>query len=208
MARPTQSSVSVPTEQRLLDAAERLFGAAGFNGVALSDVAAGAGIRRPSLLYHYPTKETLYLAVLERAFGEIQALVITSVRVEDTLADRVDRLVDHLVDFAQRRRPVVELVLRALVTREDPGHGTTSEELAGLIAALEMAVVSAGASPILARAALLQIVSANLVRAAAGDFGDRLWREDHTRELAHLLLVPGPSAPPRARPKNASKSPA
>jgi len=207
MARPTQSSVSVPTEQRLLDAAERLFGAAGFNGVALSDVAAGAGIRRPSLLYHYPTKETLYLAVLERAFGEIQALVITSVRVEDTLADRVDRLVDHLVDFAQRRRPVVELVLRALVTREDPGHGTTSEELAGLIAALEMAVISAGASPILARAALLQIVSANLVRAAAGDFGDRLWREDHTRELAHLLLVPGPSAPPRARPKNTSKSP-
>lgn len=195
MARPTHASVSVPTEQRLLDAAERLFGAAGFSGVALADVAADAGIRRPSLLYHYPTKETLYLAVLKRAFGEIQNLVITSVRVEDTLADRVDRLVDELIDFARRRRPVVELVLRALVTRDDPGHGTTSEELAGLIAALEMAVISAGASPTLARAALLQIVSANLVRAAAGDFGDRLWREDHTRELAHLLLVPTPPAP-------------
>lgn len=196
MARPTQASVSVPTEQRLLDAAERLFGAAGYNGVALADVAADAGIRRPSLLYHYPTKETLYLAVLKRAFGEIQGLVITSVRVADTLTDRVDRLVDELVDFAHRRRPVVELVLRALVTRDDPGHATTSEELAGLIAALEMAVISAGASPTLARAALLQIVSANLVRAAAGDFGDRLWREDHTRELAHLLLVPSPPAPP------------
>jgi AcrR family transcriptional regulator len=197
MARPTRSENETPTTDRLLDAAERLFGAAGFHGVALADVAANAGIRRPSLLYHFETKEVLYLAVLERGFREIRGLVMASVRLDDTLDDRVDRLVDQLVDFAAHRRGVVEMVLRALVTRDDPGHALTSEELAGLIGALEMAVVSAGASPSLARGALLQIVSAHLVRTAAGEVGERLWREDHTRELAHRLLV-APEVPATA----------
>jgi AcrR family transcriptional regulator len=197
MARPIRTPDEVPTEQRLLDAAEQLFGAAGFEGVALADVAAQAGIRRPSLLYHFETKEALYRAVLKRGFAEIHLLVMASVHVDDTLADRVDRLVDQLVDFANRRRGVVEMVLRALVTKDDPGHGTTSEELAGLVGALEMAVVSAGASAELARGALLQIISAHLVRTAAGEAGVRLWREDRTRALAHLLLV-GAATPPVA----------
>lgn len=189
MARPVRSPTDIPTEQRLLDAAEHLFGGAGFHGVALADVAAEAGIRRPSLLYHFETKDALYRAVLKRGFVEIHALVLASARLDDTLADRVDRLVDQLMDFARQRRGVLEMVLRALVTRDDPGHASASEELSGLLGALEMAVVSAGANPTLARAALLQIVAAHLVRTAAGDVGDRLWREDRTRELAHLLLV-------------------
>jgi AcrR family transcriptional regulator len=199
MARPTHDENETPTTERLVDAAEHLFGAAGFHGVALADVAAIAGIRRPSLLYHFETKEVLYLAVLERGFREIRELVMSSVRIEDTLTDRLDRLVDQLVGFAARRRGVVEMVLRALVTRDDPGHALTSEELDGLIGALEMAVVSAGASPALARAALLQIVSAHLVRTAAGEAGERLWREDRTRELARrLLAVPETSVPAKA----------
>lgn len=196
MVRPTQASVTVPTETRLLDAAERLFGASGLHGVILADVAAVAGITRPSLLYHFPTKEVLYLAVLRRGFGEIRSLVVQSVRIDDTLEARIDRLIDRLVAFVAERRGVVELTLRALVTADDPGHGVTAEELAGLVGALEMAVISAGANATLARAALLQIVSAYLVRAAAGEVGERLWREDRTRELAHLLL--GTPADPRA----------
>jgi len=200
MARPTRSPHDISTADRLLDAAEQLFGAAGFHGVALADVAQAVGIRRPSLLYHFETKEALYLAVLKRGFREIRTLVMTSVRLDDTLDERVDRLVDQLVEFAARRRGVVEMVLRALVTRDDPGHMLTSEEFAGLVGALEMAVVSAGASAELARAALLQIISAHLIRTAAGEVGERLWREDRTHALAHLLLV-APKATTAARPK-------
>lgn len=201
MARPVRSPTETPTEERLLDAAERLFGAAGFHGVALAEVAQDAGIRRPSLLYHYDTKEALYLAVLKRGFEQIHALVMESVKPEDSLEDRVDRLVDQLVAFANRRRGVVEMVLRALVTKDDPGHASTSEELAGLIGALEMAVVTAGANPELSRAALLQIVSTHLVLTAAGDVGRRLWREDRTRALAHLLLVAPAAGSPEVRAK-------
>lgn len=54
------------TAQRLLDAAERLFGERGFEGTTLRDVAGAVGIREPGIYNHFANKEALYCAVLER----------------------------------------------------------------------------------------------------------------------------------------------
>ena len=57
----------VETVERALDVAEHLFAERGFRGTSLRDVADAAGIRAPSLYNHFPAKEALYEAVLERA---------------------------------------------------------------------------------------------------------------------------------------------
>lgn len=62
--------MAVDSSQRLLDAARAVFAEHGFHGARLQDVAGRAGVRHPTLLYHYGSKEGIYAAVIEDAFAD------------------------------------------------------------------------------------------------------------------------------------------
>ncbi len=52
-------------QEQILRAAERLFGRYGLEGVAIEAIATELGLSKQNLLYYYPSKEQLYLAVLD-----------------------------------------------------------------------------------------------------------------------------------------------
>ena len=61
-----KSSIREINERAILAAAEAVFAERGFGGATMSAIAARAGSPKANIHYYFPTKETLYRAVVER----------------------------------------------------------------------------------------------------------------------------------------------
>ena len=59
------------TADRILDAAECLFAEHGFAGTAVRDIAARVSLNPASLYNHFPGKQDLYAAVLDRGLPPV-----------------------------------------------------------------------------------------------------------------------------------------
>lgn len=93
--------------ERLLAVATELFAERGFHGTSLQAVAEAVGIRKPSLLYHFPSKDALRDAVLDTMLGHWRAdiaAVLARSRVRDQLTDVLAAMVAYFSEAPQRAR--------------------------------------------------------------------------------------------------------
>ncbi|MFQ5655535.1 MAG: TetR/AcrR family transcriptional regulator [Planctomycetota bacterium] len=105
------------TKDRILDAAERCFAEAGFNGTSLRTVTARAGVNLAAVHYHFGSKDGLFQAVFCRRLGPLN---------EERLL-----LLRECEARAGRGAPHLEGVLEAFVTpvinlAHDPSRGGPS----------------------------------------------------------------------------------
>lgn len=60
-------------KNEILDAAERLFGAKGYDGTSTGDILDVVGIARGTLYYHFKSKEEMLDAMIDRMMGQMTA---------------------------------------------------------------------------------------------------------------------------------------
>lgn len=135
MSRPSRKE----REQRfrtdlVLEAAESIFGAQGFQGASMEDIAKQAELSVGSLYNVFPGKEALFAAVIERRQEEFLVDAEAAIAGERSALGKLDRLVDFAFTYFERHEHVFQLYLSATSgflwnIRRTLGEGTFQRQL-------------------------------------------------------------------------------
>jgi AcrR family transcriptional regulator len=123
--------------REILDQAMTLFGEAGYRGASLREIATRCGLSHPGLLHHFPTKQSLLLAVLEHRDEVDDTLLLTGRTGLAFLRGLVD-----LAAINATRPGIVELftVLSAEATAADhPAHTYFARRYQTTVRTIELA---------------------------------------------------------------------
>ena len=193
MARPKQNENDVETRDRVLSAAEHEFGRVGFDRARLEDIAKTAGISRPSLLYHFESKDKLYERVVRTVFNKLGELFLESIKDSGDFKERIDRVIVRYIAFVDDHPAVAMIVLRELLDASKFSRRIIRSEVLPLLDEIAGFVERDGKSfmprgmPV--RPIITQIAMTVLLRSATGELKDALYGDANaTRTIVSAML--------------------
>ncbi len=115
---------------RILREATRLFAERGFDGCSIQAVAESAGIRRPTLVYHFGSKDQLREAVLDQVLtrwkNDLPAMMSAAT---GGTGDRLDTAMTALMSFFLEDPNRARLLVREMLDRPEAVRGLLKEHL-------------------------------------------------------------------------------
>ena len=186
-------SQALPTRERIVAVAGRIFEKHGFQDTNLADIADEVGVRAPSLLHYFGSKERLLDEVIRRLHVEVHEKVVLALASGGSGTERINGVIREVRQLWEGRPGLVRLALAEALRPNGVGRNYLAHA-AGLIELIENVFRNGTDPPIPAlapaRAALLMIFSSELFRLAFGEIGDLLWGADVDRtDEVHAALL-------------------
>ncbi len=186
----------------ILDAAEHLFAAKGFDGVSTAAIAKEAGVSQSQIHYHFDTKQKLWDKVFERRFADYFAA--QSSLLDDREIDDMQRMRDSITSyfrFFEQNPDYVKLLGRAQLDAGEgnKGEGEEASELGEelmrkgsevILAAQQAGAIRNDVRPDFAIIGFLSLVAHWFQggRLFLGEAGDAQEREAHDREYLEFII--------------------
>ena len=98
------------TREDILKVATEEFASAGFSGARVDVIAERTRASKRMIYYYFGSKEGLYLAVLEKAYGELRAAETSLEVAHDAPLDALKRIIELTFDYQEAHPEFVRLV--------------------------------------------------------------------------------------------------
>ena len=98
------------TRQDILNVATEEFASAGFSGARVDTIAERTRTSKRMIYYYFGSKEGLYLAALEKVYGELRAAEMSLDVTHDCPLDAMQRLIEVTFDYQEAHPEFVRLV--------------------------------------------------------------------------------------------------
>ncbi len=118
----------MPRDQRraqLLDAANEVFTSKGYHAAAMDDIADVAGVSKPVLYQHFPSKLDLYLDLLDISCDRLVEVVAEALASTENNAERVVATMDAFYEFVSSASGEFRFVFESDLT----GEGAVQQRL-------------------------------------------------------------------------------
>ncbi|MGM0558918.1 MAG: TetR/AcrR family transcriptional regulator [Myxococcota bacterium] len=116
-----KESQSEPPDVRtqILQEATRLFAEQGFDGTSIRAISDEVGIAKPSLLYHFPSKDELRRVVLEQVFSHWSDVLPELLKVATSGEGRFESLMTEVLSFFLADTNRAKLLTREMLDRPE-----------------------------------------------------------------------------------------
>jgi TetR/AcrR family transcriptional regulator len=117
------------TRERVLQVSQALFAERGYSGTSLRDIAKRIGIKAPSLLHHFPSKQQLYLAVLDKMFESLEDAANAIAWGRGSRQERMRQAVADAIDFIAGRPDFVRIMWKEMADESGVGRQVLKRRL-------------------------------------------------------------------------------
>ena len=113
IAEQTRRRMRAPERRaQLLEVARLAFGRHGFHGVSMEEVAREAGVTKPVLYKHFPSKEALFLALLDADSAALEEKVRAALQAPTGNRERIRASFQAYFDFVDEHAEGFRLVMQ------------------------------------------------------------------------------------------------
>ncbi len=99
-------------KERILEAADTLFGEVGFDATTTREIAERSGVNKALIHYHFKSKEGLLASLLDQYYAQLAETVQQALAGEGGLRERAHHLLDAYVDFLASNLNFARIVQR------------------------------------------------------------------------------------------------
>jgi AcrR family transcriptional regulator len=97
--------------QRILDAALHVFSARGYHDTAVDNIAAEADTSKGGIYFHFPGKQALFLALLDRTADLLLDRIVTRMETESDPIAKIDGALQAVLGTFSTQRSIARLFL-------------------------------------------------------------------------------------------------
>jgi TetR/AcrR family transcriptional regulator len=107
------------TEERILEAAKKVFHCKGYDGARMQEIADEAGVNKSLVHYYFRNKDNIYQAVFEDAFSKLIARVNEIFLSDLPFTMKIENFIGHYTSFLSQNSYVPLFIVNAMYQKPE-----------------------------------------------------------------------------------------